>query len=348
MILFKNLFLTACILLLISCGGKRALVQKPTESHKEIADEKTRLYFDQAYLNGERAKVLGNKDEAISYYQEALKIYPQSAAAHYSLADLYLNESRPDRAYTQINAAIALDKTNIYYYDLKSQICHMMSKHVEAAEALEVMMKMSPGNVNHYFDAANEYIYAKDYKSALAIYNQMEDRFGVGEDLIRQKEQIYLLLGKPDKAVDELKKLIRAAPAETRYQGMLAELYWTMGKKKESVELYKSILIKEPSNGFAHFGMAEFYRSENKKDQMLWELNEAFKDPRINVQAKMNVIFTLLPIIEEDRSMKKPIFELAETAKNTHPGDAVTHAVLADLYIADMRLDEALKEYSIA
>jgi tetratricopeptide (TPR) repeat protein len=237
---------------------------------------------------------------------------------------------------------------NSYYYDLKGQICHTLAKHEEAAAALEKMIQLAPGNVDNYFDAANQYIYAKNYKAALDVYDRMEDRFGVGEDLIRQKEQLYLMLGKPEKAVEELKKLIRAAPGDTRYQGMLAELYWSMGKKEEAVAIYRDILGKEPENGFAHFGMAEYYRSENNKDKMFSELNAAFEDPRIDLEPKLNVIFSLLPAIDSDPSIKKPVFKLAETARNAHPNEARAHAVLADLYRADGREDAALEEYRIA
>lgn len=348
MIFIQKLLFASSILALVSCGTKKATVQKAPSKGKEIADERVRLRFDQAYLNGEREKALGNFDDALGYYEDAVRIYPSSSAAHYAMADLYLTKSRPDLAYASINKALALETTNSYYYDLKAQICHLLSKNNEAAEALKDVIRLNPGSVDAYFDAANEYIYAKDYKSALAIYDQMEARFGVGEDLVRQKEQIYLTMGKPEKAVEELKKLIEAAPGENRYQGMLAELYWQMGKKKESVEIYQSILKSEPSNGFAHFGMAEYYRSENKKEDMLRELNEAFKDGRINVQAKMNVLFSLIPLIENDRSLKEPLFKMAKTASIAHPNDAMTHTVLADLYFADSRESEALAEYEIA
>lgn len=349
MIFIQRLFFASSIIALVSCGTPKASVQhsKPAKD-KEIIDERVRLRFDQAYLNGEREKALGNLDKALAYYEEALRIYPNSSAANYEMADLYFTKSRPDLAYTAINRALALEKNNRYYYDLKAQICHVLSKNTEAAEALKEVIRLNPGGVEAYFDAANEYIYAKDYKAALDIYNKMEERFGVGEDLIRQKEQIYLTMGKPEKAVEELKKLIAAAPGENRYQGLLAELYWQMGKRKEAVNIYQDILKSEPSNGFAHFGMAEYYRSENRKEDMLRELNEAFKDSRINMQAKMNVLFSLIPLIENDRSLKAPIFEMAKTATLAHPNEAMTHTVLADLYFADNREKEALAEYETA
>ncbi len=348
MIIAQRIFLFVSFIILVSCSGKKAVVHQTTETHKEIPDERTRLLFDEAFLNGERAKILGNNEEAIEHYSEALKIWPKSAAAHYALAELYFAESKNQAAYAEINAAIELDKENSYYYDLKGQICHTLARHEEAAQALEKMIDLAPGNVDNYFDAANQYIYAKNYKAALHMYDRMEARFGVGEDLIRQKEQLYLMLGKPEKAVEELKKLIRAAPGETRYQGMLAELYWSMGKKEEAVAIYLDILAKEPENGFAHFGMAEYYRSENDKNKMFSELNAAFEDPRIELEPKLNVIFSLLPAIDDDPSLKKPIFKLAETARNAHPTEARGHAVLADLYMADSREEEALEEYRIA
>ena len=231
--------------LLLACGTTKDTGRgtSPTPK-KEIEDEKTRLLFEQVFLSAEKEKALGRNQDAIRDYKEALDIYPNSSGAHFALADLYLTEGRVDLAYTSINAAIKLETQIADYYDLKAQICHSLSKHVEAAKALEEIIRLQPGNVDAYFDAANQYIYAKDYKSALLIYDKMEDRFGVGEDLIRQKEQLYLRLGKANKAIEEVKKLVDAAPGDTRYQGMLAELYWTVGKQSEAVTLYREILEK--------------------------------------------------------------------------------------------------------
>ncbi|MBI1223300.1 MAG: tetratricopeptide repeat protein [Bacteroidetes bacterium] len=345
-----RIFLFSLLLILASCGGGKSLTQEKSSDKKGqlITNEKIRLQFDNAYLAAEKEKALGRNDKAIRLYQEAIEIFPGSAAAHYNLAELYMNEGRPDVALNEINLALMLDKSNVFYFELKSSICHALSKHMEAAKALEDAIHLIPGNPNPYFDAANEYIYAKDFKSALAVYDKMETRFGVGEDVARQKEQLYLRLGKPDKAVQEMKKLLSAAPGDARYEGMLAELYWNIGKKKEAVDLYKIILEKEPSNGYAHFGMAEYYRSENEKDAMLKELNEAFKDGRISSETKMNIVYTLLPLIDKDTSLKTPVFQLALTIVETHPEVAAPHALLGDLYMTDGKADKAITQYESA
>lgn len=340
----KSLFFIPLVLLLVSCGGsKQVTQQKPAVL---IEDETTRFRFEQAYLSGEQAKAIGNLDEALRHYAEAARIFPQSSGAHYALAELFNGQRRYQNAYNEIRLAIELEDGNVHFYDLQAQICHALSKHEEAGAAFQNIYRLQPNNVDAYFDAANQFIYAKNYKVALKIYDQMEKKFGVGEDLILQKEQLYLRLNQPEKAVNELKKLIDLAPDVTRYKGLLAELYWSMNKKKEAVALYQKILTKEPGNGMAHFGMAEYYRSENKKDEMLSSLVEAFKDPNINARNKVNVIFSLLPLIQSDPSMKPVIYKMAETIKEAHPAEAIGYSLMADFYMAENRKEDALKEYA--
>lgn len=347
--LIQRLSILSFLLIFAACGGSKSVTQKvPAQPGKLIENEQVRLQFEQAYLNAEREKALGRNDAAIRLYKEAIQVFPKSAAAHYNLAELYLSEGNPEIALNEINLALTEDQSNLYYFELKAMICHALTKHVEAAQAMEQVVRLNPGSPEAYFDAANEYIYAKDYKSALTIYDKMEERFGVGEDVIRQKQQLYLQLGKPDKAIIEVKKLLAEAPGETRYMGMLAELYWNVGKKMDAVELYGEILKKEPGNGYAHFGMAEFYRSENRKDEMLSELNEAFKDGRISSEPKMNVVFNLLPLLDQDHSLKKPVYQLAETITLTHPDEAPIHALMGDLYMADGKAEKAINEFEMA
>ena len=57
-----------------------------------------------------------------------------------------------------------------------------------------------------------------------ALY-QVEAIQGVNEDLSLQKQKIYLLTRKNDKAEAEIQKLSNAFPGETRYMAMLAERY---------------------------------------------------------------------------------------------------------------------------
>ncbi len=336
-------FVLLAFLSLAACKSRKAVVQeKPAKS---IENERVRLQFDQAFFNAERQKVLGNYDEAIEALKEALEIYPQSASAHYEMADIYFSQERLNQAYQSIQEAIKLEQENLYFYDLKAQICHALKKHTEAAEALKEVIRLQPGNPDAYFDAANEYIYAKKYNDALDIYDRMEERFGVGEEVILQKEKIYLQLGKPDKAIAEVKKLIKLAPTDSRYQGILAEIYMSSGKMKEAVAIYQEILKTEPENGFAHFGMAEYYRSQNKKEEMFSELNLAFRDSRINIENKINILFNLLPLLERDPSLKKPLFDMAETIRDAHPEEAAGYGVLGDLYLADNRKTEAINAY---
>ena len=56
MIFIQKLFFASSLLALVSCGTKKAAVQQAPPKGKEIADERIRLRFDQAYLNGEREK----------------------------------------------------------------------------------------------------------------------------------------------------------------------------------------------------------------------------------------------------------------------------------------------------
>lgn len=347
----KYLFPIALIVLLSSCGGAKKASQNKNLTKKSSADrlpEPLRLQFDSYFFQAEKEKALGHPLEAIAYYEKALEIDSLNDAAYFNIANIYLSQGNNGDAFLYLSKATEIEKSNLYYFTSLAEAASRIGKHQESIKAYKQAINLNPGDPELYFELANQHIYLKAYPSAIDVYDQMEEKFGVGEELVRQKEQLYISMGKPDMAIAEVKKLVAEAPAEPRYLGLLAELYQQVGKIEEAKALYAQILKVSPGNGFAYFGLAELYRKAQNMDSMLYSLNLAFQDPSIDAQNKLGVIMNLIPVIEQDPSYKKPIFGLAETVQKTHPGNAAVDALLGDLHFADGHKNIALRYYEKA
>lgn len=343
----KNLVYIALIaggLSLTACGSGRQAAGSGKPDKGELP-EKVKFQFDDRFFQAQREKVLGNNKEAIGLFKEALEINPKAHAVHYEMAEIYLLIKNGPSAYDHMVQAVALEKNNPFYYSKLAEACAMTGRYEEAAKAMEARVKLRPGEVDTWFDWANQFVYAKNYAKAVEVYDKMEKKFGMSEEVIRQKEQLYLAMGKPEKALKEVQRLVDAYPNEPRFLGLLAELYQGLGKTQEAFDLYQKILQADPSNGYAHFGLAEYYRNKNEKDPMLRELELAFLDPEIASENKLNVVFSLVPLIDQDPSLKAPVFKLASVIRDVHSDEAMPHAVMGDLYLADRQPELAIPCY---
>jgi tetratricopeptide (TPR) repeat protein len=347
-IALAGLFLTFSA---VSCSvGKKGKDRSSTEKSeakrsKDHLPEKERMEFESWFFKAEREKALGNYVEAVSYYRSALEVDSTSHAVMFELGQLYYMGGDPGTAYAFLSRAIRFQKKNPFYYERFAEVAAAMKKHREAAKAYLDMSGLRPGDPEILFSAANEYIYARDLEAALGIYSQMEKKFGIGEDIVQQKKQIYLLQEKPDKAISEVKKLLALAPYDTRFLMMLAELEQQFGKKEEALRLYNEVLKIDPENGYAHYGLAEYYRSMKNMDKMMEELKLTFRDVRIEARPKLELIFQLLPSVRQEERMGKQLLEMAEIVREAHPHNSTIYAVLGDLYASEADYSRALEYY---
>lgn len=344
--LFKPVFSLFVIFVLASCGVFKPK-QKPKEANNEMI-ELVRLRFESVFFQAQRERALGNHKEALAHYQEALSINPKSDVAYYDIAGIYLALKSKYAAYENMLKAVALNEKNHFYWERLALICLEIGKPEEGAKAWERVCRLKSKDPEPCLNAAQAWMVAKNPKLAIEIVNEVEKRFGVGEETIRLKEQLYLEMGKPEKAIAELQKLIAQYPSEIRFKGMLAELYMSIGKFDDAATIYRQIVVTDPGNGFAHYGLAEYHRLKQNKNEMLSELRMAFMDANIPAQNKLNVLFSLIPLIDGDLEMKQPIFLLAEAIRETHPDEAAGHAVMGDLLFADGKKILAQRAYEDA
>jgi tetratricopeptide (TPR) repeat protein len=179
----------------------------------------------ETYYEASKQKILGNYDKAIDLYKKSLDQDPTDAAAMYELASIYSEQGNNSESAPLAEKAVVLDPSNKWYKILLVQLYQAQGKYEDAGGIIHQLIMAEPDNIEYYQDEALNYIYDNDYKNAVKSYDILEQKLGINEDISIQKEKIYIMMGKPDKAIEEIQKLSGAFPGEPRYLEMLAELY---------------------------------------------------------------------------------------------------------------------------
>ncbi|MCK9399360.1 MAG: tetratricopeptide repeat protein [Bacteroidales bacterium] len=295
----------------------------------------------ETYYEASKQKILENYDKAIELFKKSLDQEPADAAAMCELASIYAEQGNIAEATPLAEKAVALDPSNKWFKMLLIQLYQVQGKYKDAGVIINQLLMAEPGNIEYYQDQALNYIYDNDYKNAVKSYDILEQKLGINEDVSIQKEKIYIMMGKPDKAIEEIQKLSGAFPDEPRYLEMLAELYMTSGMDDQALAIYNEILRIDPENPYINISLSDYYRKKGDKVKSFEYLKAGFANPSLDIDSKVSILLAYYSVTEIYNSYKDEAFELAAILIKAHPDNPKSHSIYADFLVQDKRYAEA-------
>lgn len=341
--LFKQKISYTCIALLLLLATQCVYAQpvKPLPEEQQIA-------FDTHFINGNRYLMLKMPDEAVKEFKEALRINPNEAATNYLLAQIYLQKGVLTDAETFALKSTLIDKENTWYKKNLAEIYRQQKQYKKGAEVYASLYQKEPKNLNYLYDATYLYVMGNQLKLALKLLQQGEKVVGINEDIIKQKQSIFLAQGKPQKAITEMQKLTNAFPKNTRYMGLLADLYLNAGKEKEADDLYNQILAIEPDNGYALLALADGLRNQKKFNEWFDYTLRAIKSQTLDTKTKLKVVVECITGKEFGPKQNEKSMELAQALAVSEFDESAVWVLLGDLYAQQNNLNKAHEQYQKA
>lgn len=305
--------------------------------------ETDQIKFDATFINANKEKLLNNFDESIKLFRACLSLQPDNATVNYMLSELYSEKQLFEDAEMYAKKSVKLDENNSWY---KKQLAEVYKQRKKYKDAALVYLKIGEKDkdVAMEIEAAYMFVLAQDYTKATQTLDKVEKQIGINEEIVKQKEQIYLAQNKLDKAIKEVEKLIKAFPNEPKYLGMLADLYMANGKTDKAVKLYEDILRIDPDNGYAYFALADYYRSKGDKEKWYASLKSGMASKTLDVKAKLTGMVSFISLKEFDNHTQR-CYELARIFIDANPTEATAYMILGDLYSQDKNYESARNEY---
>lgn len=296
------------------------------------------------FSEGMKEYILENYGKAVHYFEKSLQANPTSAATNYMLAQIYFKQRNWYKAQSYSEKALQLNDQNKYYYQLLAQIYEQKQDFNEAIKIYQALLKKIPNTVEFNYELGSMYLTVNKFDDALKCYDKIEKVYGMSEEITTAKQQILLKNGKLDEALKEGKKLIDAFPDESRYVMLQVELLLNNEKYDDALKLVNQLLVKEPENAFGILALSDIYRAKGDTNQSNKLLMQAFKNPNMNMDAKLNILVSKIRQLPND-GIKKQCLELGKELVKSHPTDSRSHAVYADILAIDTQNKEALQSY---
>jgi len=326
--------------LLLLCAmliGSLAFGQKKLS--KGELPEHIRLEFEKEFFKAAKEKMLGDYPEAIEDFKKAAEINSNDANTQFQLSQLYLALKKIKEAEDAAHKAVVLDDKNFWYKTQLAEVYKNQKRFTEAAKLNILIYESGEKNPQNLYDAVLLFTLDKKYSDAIKTLDKIEKQTGLNEEIVKQKEQIYLLNNKLKKAIKEVERLVNAYPQDLRYKGMLGDLLMANGKINEALDIYKKILEQDPNNGFALFAMADYYKSKNEYEPYFNYLKRAMAS-NIDIKSKIQEMADFVTDSMIPNGSKKS-FELSDIVINSNPSEPIAHMMKGDLYIKDKNYEQA-------
>lgn len=303
------------------------------KSLTSLDSAKVKYYF----LSGLREKTLSNTNGAIRNFLLCLDLDPANDGAYYELAMAYQALQQDEQALVAVEKAIQYNKEQVWYYQLKAQIQQQLSLFGKAADTYGMLTFLQPENEEFYFSQANALIFADKLDDALALYGKIEREFGYSDELVLQRQRIYLKRGNLAEAGKEIEGLVKRNPDEVRYYLMAAELYESNNLTDKAYEKYQQALKIAPDNGFLHLALADYYKVKGNKAAVFEEVKKAFFSDEIDLESKIRILYNNY-VDTNEQNIKSEAITLSNILIDKYPSDPKVYSIRGDfLYLLDKK-----------
>lgn len=303
--------------------------------------------IQEQFIDASREKLLGNYENAISILQQVLQEDPKNAAAAFELGRAHEAIGNTDKAIKHAEDAVRWGEDNIWYHKFLAGLYRNNGENKKAAQVYESIVELEPNVDDHYFQHAFFLVRANEIKDALKVYDRLEERVGISEEVIRRKHALYLGTGEDEKAAETLRRLIEAYPSDINYRHLLAEFYAQIGDNGKAEEVYREILRLDADNAKAQLALAGQSVKDSDEIRYLQSLQSAFLQEDAGIDIKLPKLIPFIKQVAEsgDQQLADAALKLTAILERIHPAEAKSFSAAGDLLYHSGRKKEAIEKY---
>lgn len=324
--------------------------QKEPVNNGELSND---LLAEQAFFEGMREFIKEEYKRAIPYFEESIKYEANNPTAHYQISLCYYRMKNLQDALMYAMEAVKMDNKNFYFLSHLATI-QMDMRMLDAAERTykQILSKIGGDEIT-YFNLAALYIEMNEYKKAIQIYDKMEKELGLNQNVIRQKQILYLQMQDTESAINEGQKLILEFPDEIEFRLSQVELLLNQERYADAELLLDGITKqKESFPPQIHLMLAQIYNHQNQPEKEIESLKKAFQSNEISLDSKLNLLMGVYqnanPNTEAGQKTIEMSIELAETLTQVHSQESSSFGVWGDFLLKQKKYKEAFEAYATA
>jgi len=339
-------FLALFLLSLNSCGKKMVpalAVGKPGKNYDAAA-------FNYVYVEAIRQKLMGNGGDALKYLEQCIKINPESDAAYYQMAQIVISNGDIKNGKHYVAKALSIDVENIWYLMMLARMYYQEHDLDSAIIYYEKAVRYFPEKEDLKLTLGNLYSENHSFEKAKAIFDSLEEKFGINETTTLSAIKSQISAGKYDEALIKAKLLLKEYPDEILYNGLLAEIYRGKGENEKALEVYNQLIERNPDNPKTQLSLCDFLITEKSYDELFMLLNSVILNSKVAREDKIALLARLLELPDLIKDRGDNLMLALMILEANYKEDDIIPLLRPELLIkqqklveASMRLEEIIK-----
>lgn len=262
-----------------------------------------------------------NLDEATSNVQQVLAVMPHHADAHFVLGNIAKKQANSQKAMDCYRRAINIDTQYDAAYRALFSLYKELGEITQAQFLLERAIAALPSSSYFLFERAGLYFAEKDYKNAIVLLKKVLALLPDNMDCYLNIANAYLQLEQHEAAIPYLVWIITANPDNIDIQHDLGNVYLKLGRKQEALACFQAVLRLKPDSPLKHLVAAfsgqttDIAPTEYIKD-LFDQYAENF-DSHLTQELHYNTPTLLLSLIKEYAELATPTLNVLDLGCGT-------------------------------
>lgn len=201
--------------------------------------------------------------------QRALAIDPAYFAAAADLAQLALDENKPELARRRMLDFLAANKDSVPALTMLASLADRAASQDDATRWLERAAAVDPNAVGPAVNLIGQYLRAGQLQKALNLARTLQVRHPDNPDLLDLLGKSQLASGERAAALETYRKLSFALPRSAQALMQVAALHLVLNQPAQAEDALKGVLAMQPDFPAAQLALAEIYVRKGSRDLAL-------------------------------------------------------------------------------
>jgi tetratricopeptide (TPR) repeat protein len=300
-------FFVLCVWAKASTDAKKGVKKTaPKSSATASAAPETEGYLLD-YMKGRQLVLDGSYEEAIPYFEKALKQDPDGHQIQHELSEIYLRTNNLDKAEELAKMAADRDPKNVEYLMTLGGIYASSRKYPEAKAQYQKVMEADPDNAKVPLLLGIIEAESGQMEEGIKVLTKLTESQSDNVMAFFYRAKIYLEMEQEEKAKADLEKCLQLRPTFTEAGTALGMIFEKQGDVDGAIQAYSKI----QANGRFKKRLAQLYLSKNEFEKALDEFREyaTLEPDDYSVRVKVGLIYLELKryqnAIEEFNSILK-------------------------------------------
>ncbi len=321
-----------------------ALSQKKKKEAVIPHTQEDSLKLEGVLVEAEKQLILENYAKALESFHVALEMNSESSAINFKIAEVLAKSDEGQKALPYGLKAIELDPDNKYYRLGLARIYQSIGFYIDAAKTYEGLLEKFPSEENALYELAELYQLTGRRDDMFRVFDQIEAQLGVKEEIVREKQRIYMKEGKLPEVIAEYNKLIDAYPNESSYKEELINFLIQNKKLDEAETAIADYEGSESTSSRITLMKSELAWMKGERAKSLELLDKAFETSSIDFQSKFQILSNYL-LFKPSKEEKSKLTAIARDLADKHADEFKAQAFVGDLLYQDGNRQDAVSYY---